>query len=147
MGIVMNSSSQLISRLLHLSFSSYITKHQDEFVNCFGPDCPQVFRREAYQYDCDSCRVVYCPTCSNRDKKAVPIHPGKSCAEIVSQREVLDIQQLGGAPCPKCKSPILKNGGCYHMTCSVCSTHFCWGCMAIKGGNHSHCSCRSAWGS
>ncbi|TGZ73648.1 hypothetical protein CRM22_001383 [Opisthorchis felineus] len=31
-------------------------------------------------------------------------------------------------PCPKCKSPTEKSGGCNHMHCSVCSTDWCWIC-------------------
>ena len=28
--------------------------------------------------------------------------------------------------CPKCQSPIEKNGGCNHMTCTRCGRHFDW---------------------
>ncbi len=31
-------------------------------------------------------------------------------------------------PCPFCFVPIEKNGGCHHMYCTQCSTHFCWDC-------------------
>jgi len=36
-------------------------------------------------------------------------------------------------PCPKCRRPIEKNGGCMHMTCSRqngCGHEFCWICLA-----------------
>lgn len=36
-------------------------------------------------------------------------------------------------PCPFCFIPIEKNGGCHHMHCSVCGSHFCWDCMNLMG--------------
>lgn len=29
-------------------------------------------------------------------------------------------------PCPNCKTPIEKNGGCPQMFCIWCDTRFCW---------------------
>ena len=31
-------------------------------------------------------------------------------------------------PCPKCGVATAKNGGCMFMTCTACSTHWCWQC-------------------
>ena len=66
--------------------------------------------------------------------------------------------------CPKCQSPIEKNGGCLHIHCiklvylqtiymtinifdySRCDSHLCWKCMEIfpsGGGVYGHaCSAR-----
>ena len=35
--------------------------------------------------------------------------------------------------CPKCQSPIEKNGGCNHMTCTRCGRHFDWGSSQPAG--------------
>jgi len=38
--------------------------------------------------------------------------------------------------CPTCLSPIEKNGGCNHMTCSKCHYEFCWICLQHYTSNH-----------
>jgi len=41
--------------------------------------------------------------------------------------------------CPTCRSPIEKNGGCMHMTCSRCYYEFCWLCRS-DWNNHLSCN-------
>ena len=45
-------------------------------------------------------------------------------------------------PCPKCKSPISKDGGCSHMTCSFpCCFQFCWFCLGDWKNVAAHYDC------
>lgn len=60
-------------------------------------------------------------------------HPGQTCRQYEQSRRV--DERLARAyvsatsrPCPGCRKPIEKNGGCNHMTCPDCRTDFCWLC-------------------
>ena len=44
-------------------------------------------------------------------------------------------------PCPRCRAPILKNGGCNAMRCARCGVSFCWACMrSSRECTHFHCA-------
>lgn len=47
-------------------------------------------------------------------------------------------------PCPKCHTPIDKNGGCVHMVCSLCHTAFCWKCGHEYEGTQYYHECQAA---
>jgi hypothetical protein len=51
-------------------------------------------------------------------------------------------KEMWSRECPKCKSPIEKNGGCPHMTCQKCSNEFCWNCMGSYY-NHDSVYCQT----
>ena len=68
-------------------------------------------------------------------------HPGESCRQF--ERKTRASEKLAAAhiaqfarPCPGCKQPIEKSGGCNHMTCPnpACGTNFCWLCGRTIGG-------------
>jgi len=46
-------------------------------------------------------------------------------------------------PCPSCKIPIEKNAGCNHMSCSRCSTQFCWVCSKPWSGHDNYFACNN----
>jgi hypothetical protein len=47
-------------------------------------------------------------------------------------------------PCPNpaCLVDVTKDGGCDHMCCKACGTHFCWRCLRPMNSNSGFfCSC------
>ncbi|KAK3316225.1 hypothetical protein B0H66DRAFT_560739 [Apodospora peruviana] len=98
-------------------------------------DGPLDCRRNCVQ--CDVCGFDMC------FRHQVPWHRGQSCAEY----EAAGWGQMGGGggnpemeatqewlrthtkQC-RCGARVEKEGGCFHMTCRVCSFEFCWECMA-----------------
>lgn len=108
---------------------------------------------EGRQFDCPMCHTQYCLQCGANDRKVGPAHPLMTCADRFKQleeeaeerrkfqdwqkenskaderfQELLKEEESKGLtkPCPKCKAPITKNGGCAHMHCTRCDTHFLW---------------------
>ena len=73
----------------------------------------------------DDCEWVECCACQYR------FEPGQS--QYTFQRRVEGEKSDAWKdehtkPCPSCFAPILRSGGCSHMTCSACEYQFCWIC-------------------
>ena len=47
-------------------------------------------------------------------------------------------------PCPQCRRPIEKDGGCKWVNCVGCKTHFCYECLFICAENHQVHPCAPA---
>jgi IBR domain, a half RING-finger domain len=123
--------------LLKSSLETYIRTRPGEFQYCVTADCPQVYRitKNGRVFDCPSCLTPICTTC-----QAVS-HNGSTCEEYkdLSSEGTMALkkwmEENKGKACPKCETPIQKSYGCNHMTCPVCSTHFCWFCMEVFGSH------------
>ena len=104
-------------------------------------------------FHCPECRSEFCLQCGANGGNVGPAHKGMTCAgrreslekEAAERqeleewkkensqadqrfRELLAKEKQSGKtmPCPKCNIPITKNGGCPHMYCTSCKTHFNW---------------------
>lgn len=68
---------------------------------------------------------------------------GISLAERIRRRREemasLELVSKTTVPCPGCGVGIAKDGGCNHMQCRSCWTHFCWRCQStLEGDYYSH---------
>ena len=79
----------------------------------------------------DGCNRRYCGKCGNVD------HGKESCPPPA---ETVQWLSKHSKPCPNCKNPIEKNGGCDHMTCRPpvgCGYEFYYSCGCKFPGPHT----------
>ena len=67
--------------------------------------------------ECNTCHIRICRLCGEIE------HSGECNSNIRSNYEYI-IQS--SKPCPTCHVMINKDGGCDHMFCKRCKTHFSW---------------------
>mgnify|MGYP000732673894 CR=1 FL=1 len=102
--------------------------------------CGQDIRRLA----CPLCKRASCLICSRNWTLGYPVqsHDGKSCLQhraVLSDADhssVIWITEFS-KPCPTCRAPIQKDGGCDHVLCRACKISFCYRCLVpIKNAVH-----------
>lgn len=87
---------------------------------------------------CTDCNSVSCVSCGGQ------WHNGQSCTqriteqrahdEALSEKEVAETAKV--CPGKGCGARIQKNGGCLHMTCTVCHVVFQWPCLCVYPAVH-----------
>ncbi|MCJ1240504.1 hypothetical protein MMC14_008507 [Varicellaria rhodocarpa] len=134
-------SHSQFDEVLRRSFQVFVNSHLNLFRHCPVPDCPYVFSASdcgtkvcpsSFNTICLSCRSIY--------------HEGMSCAawqDIQKQKDASLAEwktKAGAKDCPQCGIPILKSGGCNHITCRECQGNWCWLCLEIfkSGGPRMH---------
>lgn len=109
---------------------------------CPTPDCDSQIQRSKCKCRgersmCSECAQVYCFRCSQL------WHGDNFCAEADDLNAFVDFDKFQEKNsqrfkrCPKCRTPIELTQGCNHMTCTRCTTHFCWLCSADITGKVS----------
>ena len=82
--------------------------------------------------------VRYCPECKNKYctkcKKIALGNHEIACERKWIQENDVECEEwivMNTITCPNCKFSFEKSGGCNHMTCPCCKSHFCFLCGAI----------------
>ncbi|CAG8543664.1 6418_t:CDS:2 [Paraglomus occultum] len=89
-----------------------------DFRWCKNGNCPAGQIHEGGRLQCDQCKAE--ENEANAQKEKADKEKAEKASEGFLQQQT--------KPCPKCKSRIIKNGGCDHMTCRApnCRHEFCW---------------------
>eukprot|EP00245_Coleochaete_scutata_P002211 TRINITY_DN1290_c0_g1_i1.p1 TRINITY_DN1290_c0_g1~~TRINITY_DN1290_c0_g1_i1.p1 ORF type:complete len:712 (-),score=157.04 TRINITY_DN1290_c0_g1_i1:783-2918(-) len=104
-----------------------------------APHCGSAIRVEGEPWcelEC-TCSMQFCFNCLSEP------HSPCSCSmwELWQQKcrdesETVNWLVAHTKPCPKCKKPVEKNGGCNLVAC-VCGQAFCWLCGSATGRDHT----------
>lgn len=121
--------------ILQSSLDSYVRHRSDQYRHCPTKDCGQLYMSQI-SMKTSSTKTEVCLRCLNTiclDCHAC--HGRMSCQDWKYAQDGGEAafehakQRLGVKDCPNCKTPIEKESGCNHMTCSGCGIHICWVCL------------------
>ncbi len=104
---------------------------------CPIPECRGLVPKGTHV--CSVCNSRICHLCyMPRPRRTSKTDPRHTC--ISEHLETARLLRQDTKPCPKCAAPIQKNGGCDHMWCSQCHTHFSWksGNITASRGHNPH---------
>ncbi|KAI6215106.1 hypothetical protein M3Y94_00346100 [Aphelenchoides besseyi] len=96
---------------------------QDGFVYCADANCNAGFVVENDEEEtstevmCPECQRVFCTQCRNMGKC--------TCGEL---NQTIEVIKHISKPCPQCRAPTERSGGCSHLQCTNCAFNWCFIC-------------------
>lgn len=94
--------------------------------------CGFVFCRDCLQgFHIGECETQSEGECSNAAQSLIAVGENAVRARWVNADPSSLAIQLTTKPCPKCRTPTERSGGCMHMVCTkaACGFHWCWICQ------------------
>lgn len=143
------------ARLKEVALNTYFRLEKEHFIECrAGIECPNPVCADVLHgfgifiedfpprylhninniYKCQNCEMVWCNQCGCQyDIGDDPLcHDDRLCTIMEALKVGSDpdeaFLQRNSRPCGACNVPTEHNGGCRHMTCSQCHSHWCWVC-------------------
>ena len=110
-----------INEKVVMLLNNYMLQNKNALIHCGS--CNHICKLNDQRYGCENCKKEFCAKC-HKD------HAGRFC-ETENENLFQEYMRKITKQCPKCMVNIEKDGGCNHMTCSSCQTHFCWICLGI----------------
>ena len=112
--------------LVSAALQNYMERHRDTCKNCLTPDCKMIYTMS------EGGKTFICSNCI-QSARALNAMSSTMLVSAVMYTNVAiktdeEIQEWikedpeNRKKCPKCCSPIEKDGGCMHMAC-ICGTH------------------------
>lgn len=90
-----------------------------------------------------ACRRSFCVLCGEEPHWPTSCERRQAWTDLLNQSsDTATILKLT-RPCPSCGVRTQRNAGCLHISCTQCSTEWCWGCgeMGKSGVHHASETC------
>lgn len=124
----------LVERYLSQELKDLYENKQKEYstaarLYCSNPDCRRFIgprRNSVESIRCEACHKSTCARCTG------PAHElSRRCKLDKNMRAALLLgQREGWQRCPGCRTLIMRNGGCLHISCR-CGAQFCYNCTRV----------------
>ncbi len=125
------SDSSIMKKLQYLE----LVKHSASKL-CPTHNCLYAFINEDVEVriiECPECHQTYCCQCLRLHDPKISCKKAERRAEMEEEKKSEEASKLSKAwidensrPCPKCKRPLFKDGGCNKVTCPKCGTKSKW---------------------
>lgn len=114
----------------------------------FAAICPPVEVDREFRCQRVDCQIISCRLCNQKSHLPLTCEEHKK-EQGVDQRHQIEEEMTKAylRMCPKCKIPIVKEGGCNKITCSRCRSHICDVCgkdITKEGYKHFGRQCPQA---
>ncbi|KAL5711399.1 RBR-type E3 ubiquitin transferase [Ranunculus cassubicifolius] len=140
---------KLVSERYKKKYSIYLLRFYIQ-VNqkakwCPSPGCDFAIEHQIGSSNFDvtcTCTCNFCWNCSEDAHRPVDCDTiAKWTLKNKDESENVTWIMAFTKPCPKCKRPVEKNGGCMHMRCSApCNNRFCWTCLRSYDNHTGPCN-------
>ncbi|KAL4473195.1 hypothetical protein ABPG72_015576 [Tetrahymena utriculariae] len=137
---------QQIEQAQNILFNDYLQTSKNLKV-CPLQNCERIFIfpeqiKQQINLRCDCETQFSCSSCQGEAHLPLNCEQYKKWMSLISSVDSKVVENLkyimqNTKACPKCKVAVEKNGGCQHMKCQNCQSHFCWACLQITT-NFSH---------
>ena len=123
---------QAFQALVETAFSSYLSDPTRKLKYCRTADCEQIYLQseDPQVLNCPVCFSTVCSACGEEAHDGVTCTQNKLNKDPNEQDRLFDlwVAANNARRCPGCNTTIEKTGGCNHIICNRCQTHFCWKC-------------------
>ncbi|KAA6385040.1 MAG: putative ubiquitin-conjugating enzyme E2-binding protein 1 [Streblomastix strix] len=122
----------------------YIQSQRHKLSYCSNPRCVYVAQRQdplLFNVFC-ICGTSYCFRCSQDSHFPATCEMMQQWDTIVKpQSQQFRFVLENAKKCPFCHVIIIKDGGCFCMTCKNCKKQFCWTCLQDWSTHKNHFKC------